>query len=82
MPVVDGYEATRRIRAAPVAKVRNIKIIALTASAIRGDKERCLGASAPFCAASGCSETKHFRGRYGQLSFKGRLLSQLSMLMV
>ncbi|KAG9013787.1 hypothetical protein FRB94_000767 [Tulasnella sp. JGI-2019a] len=44
MPGMDGYEATKRIRQSTSTGVRNIKVIALTASAIRGDKERCLEA--------------------------------------
>ncbi|KAG9011622.1 hypothetical protein FRB93_002683 [Tulasnella sp. JGI-2019a] len=44
MPGMDGYEATKLIRQSTNASVRNVKIIALTASAIRGDKERCLEA--------------------------------------
>ncbi|KAG9038817.1 hypothetical protein FRB95_014366 [Tulasnella sp. JGI-2019a] len=44
MPGMDGYEATKRIRQSTSTAVRNIKVIALTASAIRGDKERCLEA--------------------------------------
>ena len=44
MPVMDGLEATRRIRALEKASGRHTPIIALTALAIRGDAERCLEA--------------------------------------
>ncbi len=45
MPEMDGFEATRLIRRAE-SKVLNcsIPIIAMTASAMKGDKERCLSA--------------------------------------
>ena len=43
MPEVDGLEATRRIRAAETPGTR-IPIVALTANALRGDRERCLEA--------------------------------------
>ncbi|MCC6490957.1 MAG: response regulator, partial [Candidatus Hydrogenedentes bacterium] len=45
MPDVDGYEATRRIRN-PKSAVLNhdIPIIAMTAHALQGDRERCLQA--------------------------------------
>ena len=42
MPVMDGYEATRRIKAAPGGK--DTVIIALTASAFEEDREKILAA--------------------------------------
>ena len=42
MPMIDGWEATRRIKADP--ELKRIPIMALTANAIEGDRERCLSA--------------------------------------
>ncbi|NTV63022.1 MAG: response regulator, partial [Oscillochloris sp.] len=44
MPVMDGFEAIRQIRAD--ATIRATPIIALTALAMVGDRERCIGAGA------------------------------------
>jgi signal transduction histidine kinase/CheY-like chemotaxis protein len=42
MPVLDGFEATRRIRAAADEQGAHTPIVALTADALAGDRERCL----------------------------------------
>ena len=42
MPVVDGLEATRRIRAMGTAKAKEIPIVAMTANVFKEDIDRCI----------------------------------------
>jgi two-component system, cell cycle response regulator DivK len=42
LPILDGWQATRQLKAAP--ETRGIPIIALTAHAMAGDRERALEA--------------------------------------
>jgi signal transduction histidine kinase/DNA-binding response OmpR family regulator len=44
MPEMDGYEATKRIRALGVPRAREIPIVAMTANVFREDIEKCLAA--------------------------------------
>jgi len=44
MPVMDGFEATRCIRQAETGGGRRLPIVALTADALAGDRDRCLHA--------------------------------------
>lgn len=46
MPVMDGYETMNQIRNHPNQKMSRIPIIALTAKAMKSDKEKCIEAGA------------------------------------
>ena len=73
MPILDGYSATHAIRTqAPfkdVPDIRHVPIVAITASAIEGDKEKCqhagMDVSGPLVD---CSEILKFVGLFSEAS--------------
>jgi two-component system, sensor histidine kinase and response regulator len=66
MPVMDGLEATRRIRASEAGGERRIPIVALTANAFEEDRAACLNAGMdaflvkPIAAAALRETIEHF----------------------
>jgi two-component system, sensor histidine kinase and response regulator len=66
MPEMDGFEATAVIRGLEKRTGRHIPIIAMTAHAMAGDRERCLAAgmdgyiSKPVTASAMLEQVKHF----------------------
>ena len=57
LPVLDGWQATQQIKAIPTTQA--IPIIALTAHALAGDREKCL--------AAGCDEYEAKPVNFNQL---------------
>ncbi len=69
MPIMDGIEATRRIRLSERSYLKNVPIVALTANAFNEDVERCLAAgmnahlAKPFRISDIVSALNFFRER-------------------
>ena len=67
MPDMDGIEATAEIRRLEAALRRHTPILALTANAMKGDRERCLGAGMDGYIAKPLRSEKLFEAIAGAL---------------
>jgi len=69
MPEMDGYEATRTIRAMNTPRAKDIPIVAMTANAFKEDVDRCLAAgmndhlAKPIDEKSVLEKIVHYTGR-------------------
>ncbi|HVO22309.1 MAG TPA: response regulator [Candidatus Margulisiibacteriota bacterium] len=70
MPVMDGWEATRRIRTMDIG--RSIPIIALTAQAMAGDEQKALAAGCDDYVAKPIVDPNVVRDKLERLLASGR----------
>jgi CheY-like chemotaxis protein len=70
MPVMDGWEATRRIRTTEIG--RSIPIIALTAQAMAGDEQKALAAGCDDYVAKPIVDPNVVRDKLERLLASGR----------
>jgi len=71
MPEMDGYEATKTIRKDP--KFKSLPIIAMTAHAMEGDEEKCLGAGMNGYVSKPINQDRLFHTIWKSLKHTGRL---------
>ncbi len=82
MPLMDGIEATRRIREGQIKGKENIPIIAMTAHALKDEKDKCLSAgmndylTKPFVPEDLFYKIKYFGSQQVQIMVKaGKFVS-------
>lgn len=81
MPEMDGFEATRKIRQMATdaqSRLRDLPIVALTAQAIKGDRERCLAAGMDGYVMKPVNRTDLVRTILHQLDQSRRVLPTLA----
>lgn len=61
MPVMDGYKATAAVRARELETGGHVPIVAMTAEALKGDRERCLEAGMDDYVAKPISPEEMYR---------------------
>jgi CheY-like chemotaxis protein len=72
MPSLDGLEVTRRIREREKSGARRLPIIAMTAHALKGDRERCLEAGCDGYVSKPIQAAELFRVMASSLSSEPR----------
>ncbi len=80
MPVMDGFEATRRIRDGEQAAGGRMPVVAMTAHALKGDRERCLAAGMDGYITKPIRGEELFAAIEEALSRKGGFASSLDRL--
>jgi PAS domain S-box-containing protein len=76
MPLMNGYEATERIRAHELATGGHIPIVAMTAHAMRGARETCLQHGMDAYLAKPIDTEALWRALDGLMSERGAVLAQ------
>jgi two-component system sensor histidine kinase/response regulator len=71
MPLVNGYEATRRIR--ELSQGASLPIVAMTAHAMKGDEEKCLEAGMDGYISKPVNQDRLFHTLWRLLRARGRL---------